>query len=189
MSRRALVGWARTSTPATTARPASGISKVVRMRTAVVFPAPFGPSRPRIVPAGATRSMPSSAVTSLKRLRSRSTSIAASVIQSTVRIVENRLMPPENRPMPPLNISDPEFTYDAEDPEGYRAGMFRIGPNVGAERTGATLYHLPPGELLCPYHYEYGEEEWLLVLTGRPFLRTPDGTAELKPMDIAFFPR
>jgi uncharacterized cupin superfamily protein len=88
-----------------------------------------------------------------------------------------------------LNIAEPEFTYDSEDPEGFRAGMFRLGGLVGAERTGATLYHLPPGELLCPYHYEYGEEEWLMVLSGRPFLRTPEGTEELKPLDVAFFPR
>jgi uncharacterized cupin superfamily protein len=74
--------------------------------------------------------------------------------------------------MPLLNISDPEFTCDPEGPEGFRAGRYRLGPLVGAERTGTTLYLLPPGELLCPCHYEYGEEEWLLVLTGRPFLRT-----------------
>jgi uncharacterized cupin superfamily protein len=91
--------------------------------------------------------------------------------------------------MPSLNISDPDFQYDDEDPEGFRAGMYRLGPDMGAERTGTTLYHLPPGELLCPYHYEYGEEEWLLVLSGRPFVRTPDGTEELKPLDLLFFPR
>jgi uncharacterized cupin superfamily protein len=91
--------------------------------------------------------------------------------------------------MPRLNLTDPEFTYDPEDPDGYRAGMFRMGPLVGAQQTGATVYDLPPGELLCPYHYEYGEEEWLLVLTGRPFLRTSGGTEELKPFDVAFFPR
>jgi uncharacterized cupin superfamily protein len=91
--------------------------------------------------------------------------------------------------MQPLNISDPELTFDPEDPPGFRAGAIRLGPLVGAERTGATLYHLPPGELLCPYHYEYGEEEWLLVLSGRPFLRTPDGTIDLQPMDVSFFPR
>ena len=91
--------------------------------------------------------------------------------------------------MPHLNISDPDFEFDAEDPEGFRAGMCRLGPLVGAERTGATVYELPPGELLCPYHYEYGEEEWLLVLIGRPFVRTPDGTEELKPFDVVFFPR
>lgn len=88
-----------------------------------------------------------------------------------------------------LNISEPDFEFDAEDPEGFRAGMYRLGPLVGAERTGATVYELPPGELLCPYHYEYGEEEWLLVLIGRPFVRTPDGTEELKPFDVVFFPR
>ena len=95
----------------------------------------------------------------------------------------------QNRRMRRLNISDPEFTHDPEDPEGFRAGMFRIGTLVGAERTGATVYDLPPGELLCPYHYEYGEEEWLLVLHGRPFLRTPEGTEELAQFDVAFFPR
>ena len=88
-----------------------------------------------------------------------------------------------------LNISTPELTYDPEDPEGFRAGIYRLGGLVGAERTGTTLYHLPPGEIVCPYHYEYGEEEWLLVLEGRPFVRTPEGTEELAPFDVVFFPR
>jgi uncharacterized cupin superfamily protein len=88
-----------------------------------------------------------------------------------------------------VNIANPNFIYDPEDPEGFRSGMYRLGTEVGAERTGATVYELPPGELLCPYHYEYGEEEWLLVLSGRPFVRTPEGTEELKPMDVVFFKR
>jgi uncharacterized cupin superfamily protein len=91
--------------------------------------------------------------------------------------------------MPPLNIANPTFTFDPEDPEGFRSGLFRPGTQVGAEQTGMSVYELPPGQLLCPYHYEYGEEEWLLVLTGRPFLRTPDGIEELKPFDVAFFQR
>jgi uncharacterized cupin superfamily protein len=88
-----------------------------------------------------------------------------------------------------VSISDPTFEYDETDPEGFRAGMFRMGPDLGAEQTGTTLYELRPGEALCPYHYEYGEEEWLLVLDGRPLLRTPEGTEELAPLDVAFFPR
>ena len=88
-----------------------------------------------------------------------------------------------------LSLAEPEFTYDQEDPEGYRAGMFRTAKLLGAERTGASVYELPPGQLLCPYHYEYGEEEWLLVLDGRPFVRTPEGTEELAPLDLVFFPR
>ena len=50
------------------------------------------------------------------------------------------------------------------------------------------MYHLPPGQSVCPYHYEFGEEEWLLVLSGRPSLRTPDGTETLAPHDLVFFP-
>jgi uncharacterized cupin superfamily protein len=88
-----------------------------------------------------------------------------------------------------VNISNPEFGYDADDPEGFRAGMFRFGPRLGAERTGASVYELPPGQAVCPYHYEYGEEEWALVLEGRPTLRTPDGSEQLEPFDVAFFPR
>jgi uncharacterized cupin superfamily protein len=88
-----------------------------------------------------------------------------------------------------VNISDPEFTYDPADPEGYRGGMFRLGPQLGAKDTGTTVYELPPGQSLCPYHYEYGEEEWMLVLQGRPMLRTPEGSEEMAPMDIAFFPK
>jgi uncharacterized cupin superfamily protein len=67
--------------------------------------------------------------------------------------------------------------------------MFRLGRRLGAQRTGATVYELPPGQAVCPYHYEYGEEEWVLVLQGRPSLRTPAGTEELAEHDVAFFAR
>jgi uncharacterized cupin superfamily protein len=88
-----------------------------------------------------------------------------------------------------LNILHPRFTYDPEDPEGFRAGMYRLGNLVGAEQTGMSVYELPPGQLVCPYHYEYGEEEWVLALQGRPFVRTPEGSEELEPFDVMFFPR
>jgi uncharacterized cupin superfamily protein len=88
-----------------------------------------------------------------------------------------------------LNIADPTFTYDDEDAEGFRAGMFRLGRDLGAKETGTTVYELRPGQAVCPYHYEYGEEEWLLVLAGRPTLRTPEGTDQLEPHDVVFFPK
>jgi uncharacterized cupin superfamily protein len=91
--------------------------------------------------------------------------------------------------MPHVSIASPTFEYDPDDPEGFRAGMFRIGTQVGAKETGTSVYELPPGQAVCPYHYEYAEEEWLLVLAGRPTLRTPDGTEQLAPDDVAFFPK
>jgi len=39
--------------------------------------------------------------------------------------------------MPRVNLSDPEFTYDPADPEGFRSGMVRLGPSFDARETGA----------------------------------------------------
>jgi uncharacterized cupin superfamily protein len=87
-----------------------------------------------------------------------------------------------------VNLSQPTFEHDDDEPDGFRAGMFRFGKQLGATETGASLYELTPGQAICPYHYEYGEEEWLLVLTGNPSVRTPEGTEQLEPLDMVFFP-
>ena len=87
-----------------------------------------------------------------------------------------------------INIANPTFEYDQDDPAGFKAGMARVGPSLGAKTTGTSVYELPAGETLCPYHYEYGEEEWLLVLEGRPTVRHPDGTDQLDQWDLVFFP-
>jgi uncharacterized cupin superfamily protein len=86
-----------------------------------------------------------------------------------------------------INIGTPEFTWDDSDPEGFRAGMARLGGLLGAKETGISVYELPPGQSVCPYHYECGEEEWLLVLEGNPTLRHPEGSERLGPWDVAFF--
>ncbi len=87
-----------------------------------------------------------------------------------------------------VNFDELGFEFDPEDPEGFRAGMKRVGPLVGALRTGVSMYELPPGQANCPYHYEYAEEEWLIVLEGEPTLRTSDGERRLKPWDVCAFP-
>ena len=86
-----------------------------------------------------------------------------------------------------MNLDEAGFEYDPEDPEGFRAGLYRPGPGVGAARTGVSVYELPPGQAICPYHYEYAEEEWLLVLDGRVEVRRPEGTELLGPRQLAFF--
>jgi uncharacterized cupin superfamily protein len=86
-----------------------------------------------------------------------------------------------------FSLSNPQFEYEDSDPEGFRSGLMRMGRGT-AKRTGVSLYELPPGQAICPYHYELGEEEWLLVQEGRPTLRTPDGEEQLDPSDLIFFP-
>ena len=88
-----------------------------------------------------------------------------------------------------INIAVPEFEFDPEDPDGYRAGMARLGEALGAGESGATVFELGPGQAICPYHYEVAEEEWLLVLAGHPTVRHPDGSDRLEPWDVVCFPR
>ena len=87
-----------------------------------------------------------------------------------------------------INLGSAAYQTDQSDPAGYCNAMLRTGEALGALRTGASAYDLPPGQAICPYHYEYGEEEWLLVLSGRPTLRHPDGSDPLEPLDLVFFP-
>jgi uncharacterized cupin superfamily protein len=86
-----------------------------------------------------------------------------------------------------INLGALEFETDDTDPEGYKAAMSRFGPSIGASMLGATVYELPPGQSICPYHYEYGNEEWAIVLQGRPILRHPGGEEEMGPMDVVCF--
>lgn len=87
-----------------------------------------------------------------------------------------------------INVKDLVAEYDETDPEGYRAGMARFGPLIGATKMGASLYELPPGQSICPYHYEYPDEEWLVVVSGRVVVRHPGGEDELGVGDIVCFP-
>ena len=84
------------------------------------------------------------------------------------------------------NVFTADFEYDDEDPPGFRSGMANVGKAAGGTDQAVKLFELPPGESLCPYHYEY-EEEWLLVLDGQARVRTPDGEHELAAGDIVRF--
>lgn len=85
------------------------------------------------------------------------------------------------------NIYTDEFEYDESDPPGYRGGMARVGDEAGGEELVVKLFELPPGESLCPYHYEY-VEEWLIILDGEITLRAPDGERQLGRGEVVRFP-
>lgn len=85
------------------------------------------------------------------------------------------------------NIRDAEVEYDPEDPEGYRSGVAHLSRAVGAEEIALKLFEIPPGQSLCPYHYEY-VEEWLLLLDGTVVVRAPDGEHELRSGELVCFP-
>jgi uncharacterized cupin superfamily protein len=84
------------------------------------------------------------------------------------------------------NVFDDEYERDESDPAGYRAAMARVGAAAGGEEIAIKAFELPPGESVCPYHYEY-VEEWLLVLDGAVLVRMPDGEHELTRGDLVCF--
>ena len=73
--------------------------------------------------------------------------------------------------------------------EGYRIRDAHVGARLGAELIGGSLYEVDPGEKTWPYHLHHANEEWLIVLRGRPTLRSPDGEQELVEGDTVCFPR
>ena len=87
-----------------------------------------------------------------------------------------------------FNLFAASYDYPADNPEGYRRGHARVGEAIGSRRIGGTVYELPPGESAWPYHYELGDEEWLIVLDGRVAVRTPEGEEELVRGDVVCFP-
>ena len=77
------------------------------------------------------------------------------------------------------NINRPEFE-PGERPPGFRSKRARIGYELGGELIGASLWAVPPGEAAYPFHFHYSDEEIVIVLSGRPTLRTPEGERELE---------
>lgn len=86
------------------------------------------------------------------------------------------------------NINDPLFDEPRDHP-GFRCSRARLGRHAGCERLGMSLWELPAGEAAYPYHHHLAEEELLVVLDGRPSLRTPDGWRELAEGEVVAFPR
>jgi uncharacterized cupin superfamily protein len=87
-----------------------------------------------------------------------------------------------------FNVLGAATEADPQAPAGYRARMARFGPRLGARELGASVYDLPPGQAHCPYHWEEGDEEWLVVLAGHPSVRHPEGEQRLEPGDTVCFP-
>ena len=52
---------------------------------------------------------------------------------------------------------------------------------------GASVYQLEPGDFVV-YHFHHGSEELMIVLRGRPTLRTGKCSRELADGDVVHFP-
>lgn len=88
--------------------------------------------------------------------------------------------------MADANIFEPDFDADQERP-GFSYRRAKLGWQAGAEKLGASLYEVPPGQATFPYHTHSANEEMLIVLEGRPSLRTPSGWRQLERGEVVAF--
>lgn len=87
------------------------------------------------------------------------------------------------------NVFEPELgPEDPSDPPGYEVRSVQVGKAAASERLGASLYEISPGNSICPYHWHAANEEMLIVLSGTPTLRTPEGERELAEGEVVAFP-
>jgi uncharacterized cupin superfamily protein len=86
------------------------------------------------------------------------------------------------------NIFEPDFDHQ-RDEAGFRSQRARLGWQLASERLGASIWEIEPGEAAYPYHYHLAEEELVVVLMGRPSVRTDGDWRQLEPGDVLSFPR
>ncbi|HEY5976593.1 MAG TPA: cupin domain-containing protein [Solirubrobacterales bacterium] len=84
------------------------------------------------------------------------------------------------------NIARPRFDDVREHP-GFESRRARLGRQADSEKLGLSLWELDPGQAAYPYHFHLAEEEIVIVLSGRPSLRTPDGWREMEEGEVACF--
>jgi len=87
-----------------------------------------------------------------------------------------------------VNLRDVEAPpFEDELPGGFVFGEVSARERSSDDLIGPTLYELPAGNQLWPYHLHFGNEEWVVVVSGTPTLRTPKGERELRPGDVVAF--
>jgi uncharacterized cupin superfamily protein len=89
-------------------------------------------------------------------------------------------------------LSRPSVTnpsWEAEQDRGpFRWRRAYVGRQAGARELGASVFELPPGGSTFPLHAHYANEELLIVLSGRPTLRTIDEERTLEEGEVVVCP-
>jgi uncharacterized cupin superfamily protein len=84
------------------------------------------------------------------------------------------------------SITGPVFDEVREHP-GFNCRRARLGRQAGSEKLSMSLWDLPAGEAAYPYHFHLAEEEIVVLLEGRPSLRTPAGWREMEEGEVVSF--
>jgi uncharacterized cupin superfamily protein len=86
-------------------------------------------------------------------------------------------------------MSDHNIWTDDWDPaeEDWSGGGAKSKRLPNSDRLGATMYELGPGNFVV-FHFHHAWDELLIVLRGRPTLRTDNDERVLAEGEVVFFP-
>ena len=85
-------------------------------------------------------------------------------------------------------MSDENIWTDEWDPgDDWAGGGGRSKRLPRGSNLGASVYELDPGNWAI-YHFHHGSEELMVVLRGRPMLRTGATSRQLEEGDVVHFP-
>jgi uncharacterized cupin superfamily protein len=79
------------------------------------------------------------------------------------------------------------WTDEWDEGEDWSGGGGSAKRLPGAERLGATVYELGPGNFV-PYHFHHGSEEMLVVLDGEMTMKTEAGERLVRRGEVVIFP-
>jgi uncharacterized cupin superfamily protein len=86
----------------------------------------------------------------------------------------------------PLMSSDNIWNDEWPPGEDWSGGGSRSRRLLRGNELGASVYELSPGNWV-PFHFHHASEELLVVLRGRPTLRTSSGTRQLDEGEVVHF--
>jgi uncharacterized cupin superfamily protein len=87
-----------------------------------------------------------------------------------------------------FNLFTGETTAVPAGAPGDRGQAARVGRIIGGARLGMSVYDLPPGEAIGPFHFEWTDEEWLVVLAGQATSRGSEGEQTFDAGEVVCFP-
>lgn len=85
------------------------------------------------------------------------------------------------------NVFEPQWDAEQDRPP-FSWRRSRLARQAGSDKLGASLFELEPGCSSFPLHVHHANEEMLIVLAGRPTLRTLEGERELAPGEVVACP-
>jgi uncharacterized cupin superfamily protein len=79
------------------------------------------------------------------------------------------------------------WTNDWDTGEDWSGGGSKAKQLARADRLGATVYELGPGNF-TPFHFHHASEEMLVVLDGEMTMKTEDGERVVRRGEVVIFP-